>query len=79
MTLKAHIIENHVNKFNEKWGIGDKEESFIEQGHQLGMKDNCRYAGLTKSASTLKARAASTHPTVLECKKKSQNILNAKN
>jgi hypothetical protein len=73
MTLKAHIIENHVNKFNEKWGIGDKEESFIEQGHQLGMKDNRRYAGLTnfekKSASTLKARAASTHPTVLECKK----------
>lgn len=74
MTLKAHIIEKHVCNFNEKWGIGDKEESFIEQGHQIGIKDNRRYAGLTnfekKSASTLKARAAATHPTVLQCRKK---------
>ena len=36
MTLKAHIIEYHVTKFNDKWGIGDKEESFVEQGHQVG-------------------------------------------
>jgi len=35
MTLKAHIIGKHVCNFNEKWGIGDKEESFIEQGHNL--------------------------------------------
>jgi len=40
VTLKAHIMEKHVCPFNNKWGIGDKEESFIEQGHQVGIKDN---------------------------------------
>jgi hypothetical protein len=74
VTLKAHIMEKHVCGFNEKWGVGDKEESFIEQGHQVGIKDNRRYAGPTnfekKTASTLKTRAAATHPLVVACKDK---------
>jgi hypothetical protein len=47
VTLKAHIMEKHTCEFNDKHGIGDKEESFIEQGHQVGMKENRRYHGLT--------------------------------
>jgi hypothetical protein len=43
---------------SEKWGKGEKEESFIEQGHQVGIKEDRRYAGLTnfqkKTASALK-------------------------
>ncbi len=31
-------MEKHVCTFNEKWGIGEKEESFIEQGHKLGLR-----------------------------------------
>jgi hypothetical protein len=73
VTLKAHIMEKHVCLFNNKWGIGDKEESFIEQGHQVGIKDNRRIAGLTnfekKTASTLKTRAAASHPLVVTCVK----------
>ena len=69
VTLKGHIMEKHVCAFNEKWGIGEKEESFIEQGHQVGIKEDRRYAGLTnfqkKTASTLKTRANSTHPLVV--------------
>jgi hypothetical protein len=65
-------MEKHVRPFNNKWGIGDKEESFIEQGHQVGIKDNRQYAGLTnfekKTASTLKTRAAASHPLVVTCK-----------
>jgi hypothetical protein len=29
-------MEKHVCEFNDKVGLGDKEESFIEQGHQVG-------------------------------------------
>jgi hypothetical protein len=36
ITLKAHIMEKHVCNFNEKWGVGEKEESFIEQDTKLG-------------------------------------------
>ncbi len=65
-------MEKHVCAFNDKWGIGDKEESFIEQGHQVGIKDNHCYAGLTnfekKTASTLKTRVAALHPLVVTCK-----------
>jgi hypothetical protein len=59
VTLKGHIMEKHVCEFNDKYGIGDKEESFIEQGHQVGMKDYRQYHGLTnfekKTVSTMKA------------------------
>jgi len=47
VTLKAHIMEKHVCNFNEKWGIGEKEESFIKQRHQVGINEDRRYAGLT--------------------------------
>jgi hypothetical protein len=40
VTLKAHIMEKHMCLFNNKWGTGDNEESFIQQGHQVGIKDN---------------------------------------
>jgi len=29
--LKAHEVEKHVNKFNMKWGIGDKAESLLSR------------------------------------------------
>jgi hypothetical protein len=35
VTLKALVMKKHVCEFNDRWGIGDKEESFIEQGHQM--------------------------------------------
>jgi hypothetical protein len=74
VTLKAHIMEIHVCNLNEKWGIGEKEESFIEKGHQVGIKKDHRYAGLTnfqkKTASNLKTRANLTHPLVVACKNK---------
>jgi hypothetical protein len=67
-------MEKHVCGFNEKWGVGDKKELFIEQGHQAGIKNNCHYTGLTnfkkKSASTLKTRAAATHLLAVACKDK---------
>jgi hypothetical protein len=47
ITLKAHIMEHHVCSFNDKYGVGDKEESFVEQGHQVGARENARYARLT--------------------------------
>ena len=70
VTLKAHIMEKHVCEFNRKYGIGDKEESFIEQGHQVGIKDDRRYHGLTsfekRTESTLKSWAITSHPLVKE-------------
>ena len=61
-------MEYHVCSFNEKYGIGDKEESFVEQGHQVGAKENLRYARLTnfekKSASIINARLQASHPLV---------------
>jgi hypothetical protein len=33
-------MEKHVN------GIGEKEESYVEQGHQVGIKDDRRHYGL---------------------------------
>jgi hypothetical protein len=72
ITLKAHVLEWHTCEFNDKWGTGDKEESSIEQGHQIGAKVSSRYARLTnfvkKTESTLNARSQSTHPLVLQQK-----------
>jgi hypothetical protein len=59
-------MEKHVCKFNRKDGIGDKEESFIEQDHQVGIKDDRRYHRLTsfekKTESTLKSWAITSCP-----------------
>jgi len=30
VSLKGHVMEKHVCDFNNAWGVGDKEESFIE-------------------------------------------------
>ena len=74
VTLKAHVMEKHVSEFNDKWGIGEKEESFIEQGHQIGVRDNRRYAGLTnfvkKTEATLKQRCNASHPLVVQQQQK---------
>ena len=47
ITLKAHVMEQHVVACNNIYGLGDKEESFIEQGHQVGLKENRHYQGVT--------------------------------
>jgi hypothetical protein len=54
VTLKAHVMEKHVVPFNDKYGLGDKEESFIELGHQIGIKDNRRYQGMTNFQKKMK-------------------------
>jgi hypothetical protein len=40
-------MEQHAVEQNNKYGLGDKEESFIEQGHQVGLKENKHYQGVT--------------------------------
>lgn len=47
VTLKAHVMEQYAVKQNNKYGLGDKEESYIEQGHQVGLKKNKRYQRIT--------------------------------
>ncbi len=68
ITLKAHVMEQHIVAYNNKYGVGDKEESFIEQGDQIGMKENQSYHGVTilKMEASLKARTIATHPLVIE-------------
>jgi hypothetical protein len=39
-------MELHTCDFRDKFGVGDKEESFINQEHQTGIKDDCCYSGL---------------------------------
>jgi hypothetical protein len=46
-------MEKHVCEFNDRWGIRGKEESFIKQGHQTGIQENQRYAGLTNFVKKL--------------------------
>ncbi len=68
VTLKAHVLEKHVCDFNEKLGAGGKEELFVEQSHQVGLKDDRCYHGLTtfqkRTESLLKARSIKCHPLV---------------
>jgi len=70
VSLKGHVMEKHACNFNDACGLGDKEESFVEQGHQVGIKDDRRYYGLTnfvkRSESTMKSRHVSSHPLVKE-------------
>jgi len=42
VTLKAHIVDHHICDFNDKHGIGDKDENFIEQRHQGCSKNEDR-------------------------------------
>ena len=74
ISLKAHVLEKHTCDFHDEWGVGDKEESFIEQGHQIGLKDDRRYCGLKnfkkRTESTLKVRSIATHPLVMEQRSK---------
>ncbi len=60
--------ETHV--CNDAYGIGDKEDSFIEQGHPVGIKDDRRCYGLTnfvkETQSAMKAQSVSSHPLVKE-------------
>jgi hypothetical protein len=78
MTLKAHVMECHACQFNDQIGTGDKEESFIEQGHQVGAKENSRYAQLSnfvrKTESALNFRSRASHPLV---EKQKSVVLNA--
>jgi hypothetical protein len=47
MTLKARVCEHHVVRVNHQFrGIGDKDELFIEQLHQVGKRDVTRMASV---------------------------------
>ena len=67
-------MEKHVCEFNDRWGIRGKEESFIKQGHQTGIQENQRYAGLTnfveETESTLQQRCNASHPLVVQQQQK---------
>ncbi len=67
-------MEEHVCNFNDKFEVGDKDVSFIEQGHQIGAEENHQYARLThftkKTESTLNVRMQAPHPLVREQKLK---------
>jgi hypothetical protein len=66
----VHIMEKHISKFNRKHGIGDKEESFIEQGLQVAIKDDRRNHGLTtfekRTKSALKSWAITSQSLIKE-------------
>ncbi len=70
VSSKGHLMEKYVCDFNNALGIGDTEESSIEQGHQVGLKDDSQYCRLTnfekKTATTLKAQTIMSHPSVKE-------------
>jgi len=56
VTLKAHVMEQHIVPCNNKYGVGDKEESFIEMGHQIGLRENRRYQAMKNFQKKLKPR-----------------------
>ncbi len=66
VTLKAHVLEKHVCDFNEQWRVGDKKESFVEQGHQVGLKEDRCYHWLTtfekRSKSLFKSKVYQMSP-----------------
>jgi hypothetical protein len=68
VTLKAHVMEQCIVPCNNKYGVGDKEESFIEMGHQIGLRENRRYQGMKKfqkkTEASLKVRTFDTHPLI---------------
>jgi hypothetical protein len=51
----------HIVAYNNNYGIGDKEESFIEQGHQRGIKENPRFQGRTNFQKKKEASLKSTN------------------
>jgi hypothetical protein len=65
--LKAHM-EVRACDFNDVYGVGDEEESFIEHDHQTGIRDDhhCfRVKNFKKKMEcTLNARSISSHPMV---------------
>ncbi len=65
VTLNASVMEQHIVPFNNKYGLGDKKESYIESGHQIGIKENHRHQGMTnfqkKMEASLKAQTIPTH------------------
>jgi hypothetical protein len=70
------VIEQNIAPCNNKYRVGDKEDSFIELGHQVGLRENHRYQGLKnfrkKTEASLKVRSFDTHPLV---KEQAQKIL----
>lgn len=53
MTLKANVMEQDAWNFNDKFGIGDKEGNFVEQGNQFDAKDNHQYGRLNNFAKKM--------------------------
>ena len=47
---KIHLCEDHMLVQMVRWGgIGNFTETFVEQGHQFGVKDEARTKGLKRS------------------------------
>ena len=44
---KIHSLEDYLLEYTQKWNrIGDICKDFIEQSHQIGIKDKIRITGL---------------------------------
>jgi hypothetical protein len=69
-------MQQHIVAYNNNYGLCNNKESFIEQGHQIGIKENHRYQGMTnfskENGASLKVQTIATHPLIIE---QSQKVL----
>ena len=55
VTVKAHIIDNHLMEFLKRFrGLGQYDEEFMERGHQDGMRNERRSANVKSYAGKSK-------------------------
>jgi hypothetical protein len=70
ITLKANVCEHHVVRVNNQLrGLGDKDESLIEQLHRVGKRDAARIASVPsfekRHRSIMLSSAIANHGQVL--------------
>ena len=59
VTVKAHIIDNHLMDFLKRFrGLGKYDEEFMERGHQDGMRNEQRSANVKSYAGKAKTSFA---------------------
>jgi hypothetical protein len=73
ITLKAHIIENHmIVKKRELCGFGDKYESFVEllhhDGRRIERRLNCVRSYAANHNRIIKTKKLGSHPEVVKRK-----------
>ena len=71
VSMKAHLLEGHaVEQMKKHKGIGDFGEDYVEQGHQIGGKEERRTNGLKDRAKAAKSHSKwetmRAHPLVVK-------------